>query len=108
MGTGAVGIERCLSRLTIALAQAARGNGAEADAALEVLVESHGEGFPFRIAGVYAYRKEPDKVFEWLERAYILHDPRLISLLADPLLRPYQADPRFGELCWKMRLPVPK
>jgi serine/threonine-protein kinase len=94
--------------LAIALAQAARGNGAEADAALKVLVESHGEGFPFRIAGVYAYRKEPDKVFEWLERAYILHDPRLISLLADPLLRPYQADPRFGELCRKMRLPVPK
>jgi len=94
--------------LAIALAQAARGNGAEAEAALKVLVESHGEGFPFRIAGVYAYRKEPDKVFEWLERAYILHDPRLISLLADPLLRPYQADPRFGELCRKMRLPVPK
>ncbi len=57
---------------------------------------------------MYAYRKEPDKVFEWLERAYALHDPRLITLLADPLLRAYQSDPRFAAVCTKMRLPVPQ
>lgn len=56
----------------IALAQAARADRAEADAALKVLIEAHGEDAPFRIAGVYAYRKEPDKVFEWLDRAYAL------------------------------------
>lgn len=60
------------------------------------------------IAGVYAYRKEPDEVFEWLERAYTLHDPRLITLLADPLLRAYQSDARFTALCKKMGLAVPK
>ncbi len=92
----------------IALAQAARGDRAAADAALKVLIEAHGEDAPFRIAGVYAYRKEPDKVFEWLDRAYALHDPRLITLLADPLLRAYQSDPRFAALCQKMGLPVPK
>ena len=92
----------------IALAQAARGDRAEADAALKVLIDAHGEDFPFRIAGVYAYRKEPDKVFEWLDRAYALHDPRLIGLLADPLLRAYHSDPRFPALCQKMGLPVPR
>lgn len=92
----------------IALAQAARGNRAEADAALKVLIDARGEEAPFRIATVYAFRKETDKMFEWLERAYILHDPRLITLLADPWLQPYHSEPRFGALCQKMRLPVPK
>ncbi len=94
--------------LAIALAQFARGDRAAADDALKLLTDAHGEAFPFRIAGVYAYRKEPDKVFEWLERAYALHDPRLITLLADPLLRAYQSDPRFAAVCTKMRLPVPQ
>ena len=57
---------------------------------------------------MYAYRKEPDKVFEWLDRAYALHDPGLITLLADPLLRPYRSDPRFAALCQRMGLPVSK
>ena len=90
------------------LAQTASGDRAKADAALKTLIETHGEEVPFRIAGVYGYRKEPDKIFEWLERAYALHDPRLIGLLADPLLRPYHSDPRFAALCGRLGLPVPK
>lgn len=94
--------------LAIALAQAARADRAEADGALKVLIAAHGDEAPFRIAGVYAYRKEPDKVFEWLDRAYALHDPRLITLLADAFLQPYRSDPRFAALCQKIGLPVPK
>ncbi len=94
--------------LAIALAQAVRGDRTEADAALTSLVEAHGEEVPFRVATIYGYRKEPDNVFEWLERAYALHDPRLITLLADPLLRPYRSDARFAALCKKMRLPAPQ
>ncbi|MDQ3314456.1 MAG: hypothetical protein M3505_07485 [Verrucomicrobiota bacterium] len=94
--------------VSIAIAQAARGDRAEADAALKVLIDAHGEEAPFRIAGVHAYRKDPDKVFEWLERAYALHDPRLIRVLADPLLRPYQSDARFAAFCTRLGLPVPK
>ena len=94
--------------LALALAQAARGDRAQADAALESLINAHGDEFPFRIAGIYCYRQEPDKVFEWLERAFTLHDPRLISLLADPLLQACRADPRFAALCRKVGLPPPK
>ena len=97
-----------LRDLAVALAQAARGDRAEADAALEVLIDAHGGEAPSRVAGVYAYRKEPDKVFEWLERAYALHEPRLIGLLADPLLRAYHSDPRFVALCQKIGLPAPR
>ena len=94
--------------VSIALARAARGNRAEADAALKLLIDARGDEAPFRIASVYAYRKDPDKVFEWLERAYALHDPRLIRMLADPLLRPYQSDARFAALCTRLGLPTPK
>ena len=94
--------------VALALAQAAHGDGLDADAALEALIKEHGDELPFRIAGVYCYRKEPDKAFEWLERAHALHDPRLISLLADPLVRGCRSDPRFAALCRRIRLPTPE
>jgi len=97
-----------LHDVAIALAQAASGDRSKADAALKALIDTHGEEVPFRIAAVYGYRKEPDKVFEWLERAYTLHDPRLIRVFADALLRPYHSDPRFAALCQRIGLPVPK
>jgi len=94
--------------VAIALAQAARGDEAAADAALRTLIEARAEEAPFRIAVVYGYRKQADNVFEWLDRAYTLHDPRLITLLAEPFLQPYHSDPRFVGLCQKMGLPLPK
>ena len=97
-----------LHDVAIALAQAGTGDRANASASLKTLIESHGDEVPFRIAGIHGYRKEPEKVFEWLERAYALHDPRLITLLADPFLRPYQADGRFDTLRQKIGLPAPK
>ncbi|HVF73219.1 MAG TPA: hypothetical protein VM940_16575, partial [Chthoniobacterales bacterium] len=84
-------------RLTgIALAHVARGDQAAADEALRLLIERHAGDNPFRIAAVYGYRKEPDKVFEWLERAYTEHDPRVINTAWEELLKPYRGDPRFA------------
>jgi TolB-like protein/Flp pilus assembly protein TadD len=97
-----------LHDVAIALVLAAGGERVKADNALRALIQAHGEEVPFRVAGVYGYRKEPDKVFEWLERAYALHDPRVIRLLADPLLRPYHSDPRFAALGQRIGLPIPK
>jgi len=94
--------------MAVALARFARGDRAEGDSALQQLIETHGENFPFRVAAVYGFRKEPDKGFEWLDHAYSRHDPRLIGLLDETFLRPYQSDPRFAALCNKMGLPVPK
>lgn len=108
MAGSAVGSKRCLSRRGYRLGTSRTRRSRCGRPALKLLIDAHGEDFPFRIAGFYGYRKEPDKVFEWLERAYALHDPRLISLLADPLLRPHQSDARFAALCKKMGLPVSK
>ncbi len=93
--------------VALALALAAGPDRAAADAALIHLVKARGEEAPFRVAGVFAFRREPDKVFEWLERAEALRDPRLITLLADPLFRPYYSDPRFADLCRRLGVPPP-
>ena len=63
---------------------------------------------PYNVAALYAVRKQPDEMFEWLQRAWTQHDPNLISnLLSDPFVLTYQHYPRFVALCKEAGLPVP-
>jgi len=67
-----------------------------ADAALQTLIDKICSERPlFQIATVYGLRKEPDKMFEWLERAYYgTHDPRFDAIVrARPFLLNYRDDP---------------
>ena len=79
----------------LALAYWANGDHAEADAALKKLIEEDASDAGSQIATVYALRKEPEKMFEWLEHALTTHDPGVSNLLLDPFLRAYKDDPRF-------------
>ena len=94
--------------VAVTLAQQTLGDQPEADAAVKVLIEQHAADDPLGIAIVCAYRGEADKVFEWLDRAYALHEPRLIGNLRNPFLERYRSDPRFAALCNKIGLPVPR
>jgi TolB-like protein/Flp pilus assembly protein TadD len=91
--------------LTLAL-QIQNDRGA-ADAALQKLIDENAVSGPFQIATVYGLRKEPDKMFDWLERAYTEHDPGLTQLLGTPFILNYKDDPRFAALCQKLKVPVP-
>ena len=62
---------------------------------------------PFQIAAVYGLRKEPDRMFEWLERAYPEHDSGLAQLLVTLFILNYKTDPRFAALCQKLKFPMP-
>ena len=53
---------------------------------------------PYAIALVHAGLGERDLVFEWLDRAFDVHDAHLIYLTVDPKWDPYRADPRFEAL----------
>jgi len=53
---------------------------------------------PFAIALVHAGLGERDLVFEWLERAFDVHDIHLMYLTVDPKWDAYRADPRFEAL----------
>ena len=92
----------------LALAQQAQSDHATADAALQTLIDNDAAvSGPFQIATVYGLRNEPDKMFDWLERAYTEHDPGLTQLLGTPFILNYRDDPRFAVLCQKLKVPVP-
>jgi TolB-like protein/Tfp pilus assembly protein PilF len=79
----------------LAMAQFANGNRAEADAALKKFIDEDADDAGSQIASVYALRKEPEKMFEWLEHAWATHDSGVTELLIDPFLLAYKDDPRF-------------
>lgn len=60
---------------------------------------------PFGIAGVYAWRGEKDKAFEWAERAYRERDISLSWLKIDLDFNRLRGDPRYKALLRKMNLP---
>jgi len=79
----------------LALAYFANGDRAEADAALQKLIDENADESGSQIAQVYALRKEPEKMFEWLEHAWATHDGGVGEILSNPFLRAYKDDPRF-------------
>jgi TolB-like protein/Flp pilus assembly protein TadD len=91
----------------LALALQIQNDRGAADTALQKLIDENAVSGPFQIATVYGLRKEPDKMFDWLERAYTEHDPGLTQLLGTPFILNYKDDPRFAALCQKLKVPVP-
>jgi serine/threonine-protein kinase len=97
-----------LSRdLVLALAQQVGGDRAAAAAALRFLIDKHANDQAYGIAEIYALRKDPDKMFEWLERAWSNRDSGILSLLYDPLILRYKNDPRLAAFCRKVGFPTP-
>ncbi|HEU0275185.1 MAG TPA: tetratricopeptide repeat protein [Candidatus Udaeobacter sp.] len=79
----------------LALAHFANGDRSEADDALKKLIDENADDGGSQIAQVYALRKEPEKMFEWLEHAWTTHDAGVTELLYNPFLSAYKDDPRF-------------
>ena len=91
----------------LALARQTQSDRAAADAALQKLINENAVTSPFQIAAVYGLRKEPDKMFDWLDRAYAEHDSGLTQLLVTPFILTHKNDPRFAAFCQKLKVPVP-
>jgi TolB-like protein/DNA-binding winged helix-turn-helix (wHTH) protein/Flp pilus assembly protein TadD len=84
----------------------ALGREQDSNAALAELSAKHHTDSAYQIAEVYAFRAEPDKSFEWLERAYKQRDSGLPDIKVDPTLKTLRHDPRYTELLKKLRLPT--
>jgi TolB-like protein/Flp pilus assembly protein TadD len=91
----------------LALAHQIQSDRAAADAALQKLINEDAVDSPFQIAAVYGLRNEPDKMFEWLDRAYTERDPGVTQLLVTPFILTHKNDPRFAAFCQKLKVPVP-
>ena len=67
-----------------AMAYHAVGESEDSDAVLAEAIEKYGVDWAVNIASVYAYRGEPEKAFQWLEKALAYRDPGLIEITSDP------------------------
>jgi TolB-like protein/predicted Ser/Thr protein kinase len=88
----------------LALAYWAMGRRSDSDVALSSLTAKTASSHPYGIASVHAFRGEIGQAFQWLERAYRVHEYGMLSLKTDPLLRNLHDDPRFQELLSRMKL----
>jgi len=88
-----------------ALVYHALGRHQVADAALGKLITTHQNDCAYQIAEAYAYRRESDKAFDWLDRAYRQRDAGLPELKTGPLMSSLRADPRYVKSLAKIGLP---
>jgi len=88
--------------LALAMTLRALGRQAEADAALQTLESKFGWTAAYQIAEAHADRKDLDKAFEWLAKAYAQHDPGVVYTAIDMLLDPLHGDPRWQPFLWRM------
>ncbi len=91
-----------------ALAQQIGPDHRKAEAALNDFISRQGKDQPYLVADLYALRKQPNEMFDWLQRAWTQRDPNFSGLLlTDPFVLAYQHDPRFAALCKQSGLPLP-
>jgi tetratricopeptide (TPR) repeat protein len=91
-----------LSGLSLVYSQLHRDD--EAKKALQQLIEKYTEGAAYQIAAAYAFRKEIDAAFDWLERSYQQRDGGLTEIMADPTFLSLRKDPRWKPFMKRMGL----
>lgn len=55
-------------------------------------------------ANIYLRARQYDKAMEWLEKAFVMHDPVMLQLKIEPAYDPLRNDPRFVRLLQKVGL----
>jgi serine/threonine protein kinase/TolB-like protein len=91
-------------RMGVAMVEYASGHDKQSQSALKELIAKNAGDMAYQVAGVYAWRGEKDKAFEWLERAYQQRDSGLNGIAWDPLLSSLKGDSRYGALLTKLQL----
>lgn len=80
---------------TVSMAAFSLGQTAEADTALQRLIERAPDFAAAQIAFVHAWRGDREQTFAWLERAIAHRDPGLFGMQYRPELETFREDPRF-------------
>jgi TolB-like protein/Flp pilus assembly protein TadD len=93
------------SRLfALTLAQWGQKKQPESDATLAQFIKADADIAAYQIAEIYAFRRDNDRAFEWLERAYRQRDPGLAWARPDIFLENLHADPRWEIFMHKLGL----
>src|SRR5205809_7574091 len=83
----------------IALVRQTQDDRVAADTALKDFIARNSNGGAFQIAVLYAARKEPGKMFEWLETAFATHDSGFSQMAVKACFLPYVCAACFVALC---------
>jgi Tfp pilus assembly protein PilF len=92
-------------RLCMAIVYEKLRRHAEAEAERAAFELEFGAGAAYQQAEIYAQWGNLPKALEWLEAAYRLPDPGIISLRVDALVDPLRREPRFQEIEHKLNFP---
>ncbi len=79
----------------LVIAHHALGQAQASDEALAELIEKYERGAPYNIAYGFAFRKEADRAFEWLDKTVEYGDSGLVEIVGKPEFRNIQNDPRW-------------
>lgn len=93
-------------RFGIAMAAQIGPSRSAANAALRDLIAQDADTAAYQIAQVYALRRDPGAMFNWLNRAWAQRDVGIVQLLIDPFVLRYRSDPRFAAFCRNVGLPT--
>ena len=82
------------------------GRQAEADAALQSLIQKFADTDAFWIAANYAYRNDRARALQWLNRAYDQREAKVaIEIVGESLFKNVADDPAYKALLRKLNLP---
>jgi TolB-like protein len=93
------------SRLCLAIAYDKLHRRSDAEAQLTALKAELGDASAYQYAEIYAQWGDLAKALDWLEKAYQLQDPGMISVKVDGFFAPLRKEPRFQEIVRKLRFP---
>jgi TolB-like protein/Tfp pilus assembly protein PilF len=93
------------SRQCLAVVYDKLGRHADAEAVLAKLKVALGDNAAYQYAEIYAQWGDRAKALEWLEMAWRLRDPGLLTLKTDPLLDPLRQEPRFQAIEGELKFP---
>jgi adenylate cyclase len=101
------GVKGDRHRKNLGLAYAFSGNKLEALKILEEMKEESAQMYvsPLSIAQLCTALGMKEEAFEWLEKAYEIHDGNMCLLRVWPAYDPIRSDPRFQDLLRRMNFP---
>ncbi len=93
------------SRLCLAIAYDKLHRRPEAEAQVAALHADMGDAAAYQFAEIYTQWGDIPKALDWIETAYRLKDPGLISFRSDEFLGPLRKEPRFQEIERRVNMP---
>jgi TolB-like protein len=93
------------SHLCLAIADDKLHRRPDAEAQLAAMKAELGDSSAYQYAEIYAQWGDASKALDWLDTAYRLRDPGLISVKVDDFLAPLRKQPRYLEIERKLNIP---